>query len=92
VLAYLVSRHPAGMEDTYILIDGRVDRESARQGLAKALRWMVLEVLVGDKMCFPLFRPFHASSMMNRLKIRNLVVARGGIEPPTRGFSVQGLK
>jgi len=62
VLAYLVSRHPAAMEDANIPIDGRVGRESARQGLAKALRWMDLEVLVGDEMCFPLFRPIHTKS------------------------------
>ena len=65
VLAFLVSRHSARLDDTYLPIDGRADRDSARQGLANPLRRIILEILVGEEMCFPLFRPFHRSSMMN---------------------------
>jgi hypothetical protein len=69
VLAYWVSRHAAGMADTHILIAGRVDGGSAGQGLAYALRRAVLDVLIGEEMCFPLFLPFHTSSTMNRLTL-----------------------
>ena len=69
VLAYVVSRHPGRMEGTHTLIDGRVGRESAGHRLANALRCIVLEVLIGEEMCFPLFRPFRTSSTMNRLTL-----------------------
>lgn len=55
VLAYLASRHAAGMEDTPIPIDGRVDRDSAGRRLTNALWRIVLKVSIGEEMCFPLF-------------------------------------
>ena len=73
VLAYLVSRRSTRLGNTHILIDGRADRDSARQGLANVLRRFILEVLIGEEMCFPVLRPFDTSSMMS--------------EPPIRGSS-----
>ena len=51
-----MSRHSAGVEDIRTQCDGRVDRESAGRSLAIALRRIVLDVLIGEEMCLPLFR------------------------------------
>jgi hypothetical protein len=55
VLAYMANRRPAGIEGGRVLVAGRVNRASAGQRLVRALGYTVLEVLIGEETCFPLF-------------------------------------